>query len=86
MVDDFDDLDVETYGFDYNFMGHNFIENNDTFSHKCSICNIIIWFGQVNKAGYLGYNIIHNYGTNNSYAGSELNLTCEEYIIKKIIE
>ncbi len=63
--------------FDKNYLGHNFIaiHKEDICNYRCSICMIsIIYFSE--KA----------YKTFNYYEFIHLNFTCNEYIIKNIIE
>ncbi len=71
--------------FDKNYLGHNFefyralpyAINKQEHDKQCSICKIIIWYYGVDGT----YNII----IDDELAGS-CDISCNEYIIKNIIE
>lgn len=80
----------------YDYLGHKFtpIYNStiDNGWHQCSICNVKIYTDTdshfANKLMYLSFDLFHD---NTVFIGGQnmikqFNLTCNEIIIKKIIE
>lgn len=63
-----------------NYLNHNFIEMKRNNDYICSKCKIMIWYYEGLKTQYW---MLFN---NTVSAGILLNLTCNEMIIKNIIE
>ena len=64
-----------------NYLGHLFLEIDGVdFSYKCEKCKILIWNSSIGNDDYwlLGDDLYH--------IRNKLKLTCDEYIIKNIIE
>lgn len=72
---------IENKTFDYNYMGHNLIKNGK-FSYSCTKCNscIMSWIYETNKIMML----MEDPECITYYL--EFNLSCNEVIIKNIIE
>lgn len=84
--------------FDKNYFGHSFI-NNETFhpsniknnyDWKCEICKCLCLFARTNinevyylREGYMNY-IKHNNAIDKEKC--LINFTCDEYIIKSLLE
>lgn len=67
--------------FNKNYLGHNFdiyniikvITSVKYFCHTCSKCDMVIYYQENDNIYYI-------------HRGPELKMTCDEYIIKNIIE
>jgi hypothetical protein len=84
----------------YDCLGHDFIplgklgpfsKIENGWWHECSICHVKVWTHSFikNKFTYWERNLFHKPNFDDRYAGDpvvEFNLTCEEIIIKSIIE
>lgn len=73
--------------FNAKFLGHDFIKVING-NYKCKICGIIIWFGKLASYENIKYHIVRKSKLKflESITLIDLKLTCEEYVIKNIIE
>lgn len=82
--------------FNENYMGHAFIHNkiyhpshmNNNYDWKCSICGCLCLFAKtnMNDVYYLREGYMHLLNGNKINNNCVINFTCNEYIIKKLLE
>ena|ERR1700748_431101 len=73
--------ELDLYDWDMNYLGHDFSDpkTNDLDMRKCERCGIFVYHNEMNNR----YNIISN---NYMDPYPTLTITCDEMIIKNIIE
>ena len=67
--------------FNFIYLNHNFEKLQETFIFQCKKCKIIIW-----NSGMFDDKIYWMLDEDLFHIGEKLSLTCEEQIIKSIIE